>query len=72
MRNNKEIEKVNINIVGEKIMRVAKILILIALLVLTYFISDKVVDYLFSLEIEIVKRGLNIILAAIIVLVYKK
>lgn len=68
IRNKKEIKKVNI----EKIIGNLKVILFINLLIATYFLSTKTVDYLLTLDVELLKRSLNIILVSLVVILYKK
>lgn len=68
MRNRSEVKESRIN--RKLIMKGIKSVLFIMMVVLTYFVSDKVVDYLLSLDAELLKRSLNIILVIITVFIY--
>lgn len=55
-----------------KILKVIKIIILLVMIVASYILSDKVVDYLMTIDLIIIKRALNIILITIIMAIYFK
>jgi hypothetical protein len=55
-----------------KVLKVIKIIILLVMIVASYILSDKVVDYLMTIDLIIIKRTLNIILITIIMAVYFK
>lgn len=55
-----------------KVLKVIKIIILLVMIVASYILSDKVVDYLMTIDLIIIKRALNIILITIIMAVYFK
>jgi hypothetical protein len=41
----------------------------VAMMVLTYVLSDKIVDYILSVDVIVLKRVLNLILATILVFI---
>jgi hypothetical protein len=47
-------------------------MLFIAMMILTYIVSDKVVDYILSVDVIILKRVLNLILATILVFISLK
>ena len=55
-----------------KVLKVIKMIILLVMIVASYILSDKVVDYLMAIDLIIIKRALNIILITIIMAVYFK
>lgn len=54
----------------KKIIKTIKLILFITALVFTYILSEKIVDYLLTLNVELLKRSLNIILAVIVVIFY--
>lgn len=58
--------------IGNKIIRNIKLVLFISMLVSTYIISTKTVDYLLTLDVELLKRSLNIILVVLVVGIYAK
>ena len=64
----KQVKKINFKKIG----KIVKKILFLTMLVLTYFVSERLVDYLLTVDAEILKRSLNIILAVIVVLLYKK
>lgn len=67
MRNQKNIKK-------NKILKIIKFVFFITMLVLSYFVSDRVIDYLLTIDVITLKRALNLILAVILMFIsmYKK
>ena len=55
-----------------KVLKVIKMIILLVMIVASYILSDKVVDYLMTIDLIIIKRALNIILITIIMAIYFK
>lgn len=57
-----------------KTINIIKTILFITMLILVYFISEKFVDFILSLDVQIIKKALNIILTAIVVVIfsYKK
>lgn len=66
-RINKERKIISENLIGK-----IKLVLFITLLIGTYFISTKTVDFLLELDVELLKRSLNIILVAIVMFLYRK
>lgn len=66
--------KVQKNIKGVKILKVIKFILFIAMLILSYFVSDRIVDYLLTIDVITLKRSLNLILVVILmfIVMYKK
>ena len=56
----------------KKIIKNIKLILFIMMLVLTYFVSTQTVDFLLTVNIETLKRALNIILVVIVVGIYMK
>lgn len=54
----------------EKIISIIKLLLLSIMLVLLFFISDKFVDYLVTVDINVLKKVVYVILATIVVGIY--
>lgn len=54
----------------EKIINIIKLLLLAVMLVLLFFISDRFVDYIVTVDIEVLKRAVYIILATTVVGIY--
>lgn len=48
-----------------------KLLLFVTMLILTYFVSNKAVDYILTLDVNTLKRAVNIILAVIVVFLYE-
>ncbi len=55
-----------------KIVKRIKLVLFISMLVLTYFLSTKIVDFLLTVDVETLKRSLNIILVVLVVGIYFK
>lgn len=55
-----------------KIVKRIKLVLFISMLILTYFLSTKIVDFLLTVDVETLKRSLNIILVVIVVGIYLK
>lgn len=53
-----------------KVEAVARLLMLLVMLVLLFFISDRFVDYLVTVDIEVLKKAVYVILATSIVGIY--
>lgn len=66
--------KVQKNIKGVKILKAIKFILFIAMLILSYFVSDRIVDYLLTIDVITLKRSLNLILVVILmfIVMYKK
>ena len=58
-------KKIDKNKVITRAKVITKIVLFITILVLSYVVSDRVVDFLLTLSIEMLKRSLNIIIVAI-------
>lgn len=56
----------------EKILSLIKLVLFIGMVVLTYFISDKFIDYVLTIDVQIVKRVVNMILILIVTAIYFK
>lgn len=56
----------------KKIIKNIKLILFISMLVLTYFVSTQTVDFLLTVNVETLKRALNIILVVIVVGIYMK
>lgn len=56
----------------EKLFKMVKFITFIALLVGSYFLSDRIVEFVSTLELELIKRVLNITLVVILVGIYFK
>ena len=67
MKRNVEIKETK-----NKIVKDIKIVLFITMLILTYYISTKTVDYLLTVDVETLKRSLNIILVVLVVFIYNK
>lgn len=63
-----KITKTKVN--KKKVEAVAKLLMLLVMLVLLFFISDRFVDYLVTVDIEVLKKAVYVILATGIVGIY--
>lgn len=57
-----------------KILKGIKFILFVTMLILSYFVSDRVVDFLLTIEVITLKRALNLILAVILMFMamYKK
>ena len=55
-----------------KIIKRIKLVLFITMLVLTYFLSTKTIDFLLTVDVETLKRSLNIILVVLVVGIYLK
>ena len=55
-----------------KIIKRIKLVLFITMLVLTYFLSTKTIDFLLTVDVETLKRSLNIILVVLVVGIYFK
>lgn len=55
-----------------KIVKRIKLVLFISMLVITYFLSTKIVDFLLTVDVETLKRSLNIILVVLVVGIYFK
>ena len=64
----KQVKKINFKKIG----KIVKKILFLTMLVLTYFVSERLVDYLLTVDAEVLKRSLNIILAVVVVYLYKK
>lgn len=65
------IERKN-NELKRKIFKNIKIILFISMLILTYFLSTKTIDFLLTVDVETLKRSLNIILVVLVVGIYLK
>lgn len=68
----KTVEKENNKHIVAKITKILKIVLFITMLVLSYIVSDKLVDFISTLDILVVKRVLNLILVVILVFLFNK
>lgn len=68
----KTVEKENNKHIVAKITKILKIVLFITMLVLSYIISDKLVDFISTLDILVVKRVLNLILVVVLVFLFNK
>ena len=55
-----------------KMIKIVKLVVFIVMLVLSYLLSDKAVDYVLTINAEMLKRILNIILIVILMAIYFK
>lgn len=60
------------NNILEKIYKVVKLVLFISMLVLSYMATDKVVDYISTLDIVLIKRVVNIIIIVVFGCIYFK
>ena len=63
-----KITKTKVN--KKKVEAVAKLLMLLVMLILLFFISDRFVDYLITVDIAVLKKAVYVILATGIVGIY--
>ena len=68
----KTVEKENNKHIIAKITKILKIVLFITMLVLSYIVSDKLVDFILTLDILVVKRVLNLILVVVLVFLFNK
>jgi small neutral amino acid transporter SnatA (MarC family) len=68
----KTVEKENNKHIITKIIKILKIVLFITMLVLSYIVSDKLVDFISTLDILVVKRVLNLILVVVLVFLFNK
>lgn len=68
----KTVEKENNKHIITKITKILKIVLFITMLVLSYIASDKLVDFISTLDILVVKRVLNLILVVVLVFLFNK
>lgn len=64
--------KVQKNIKGEKktkVLKLIKFILFTTMLISSYFVSDKVVDYLITIDTTVLKRALNLILVVTLMLI---
>lgn len=54
----------------ERLFKIIKFILFIGMLVGSYVLSDKIVNYVSTLELELIKRVLNIVIVVIIVGIY--
>lgn len=57
---------------NEKLIKNIKLVLFVVMLVLTYIASTKAVDFLLTVDVETLKRSLNIILVVVVVGIYMK
>ena len=55
-----------------KMIKIVKLVIFIVMLILSYLLSDKVVDYVLTINAEMLKRILNIIIIVVLMAIYFK
>lgn len=67
----KRLNKEN-KIINERLVEKIKLVLFILLLISTYIISTKTVDYLLTVDVETLKRSLNIILVVLVVGLYNR
>ena len=68
----KTVEKENNKHIVAKITKILKIVLFITMLVLSYIASDKLVDFISTLDILVIKRVLNLILVVVLVFLFNK
>lgn len=68
----KVVEKEDNKKIVAKITKILKIVLFITMLVLSYIVSDKLVDFISTLDILVVKRVLNLILVVVLVFLFNK
>lgn len=68
----KTVEKENNKHIVAKITKILKIVLFITMLVLSYIVSDKLVDFISTLDILVIKRVLNLILVVVLVFLFNK
>ena len=68
----KTVEKENNKHIVAKITKILKIVLFITMLVLSYIVSDKLVDFISTLDILVAKRVLNLILVVVLVFLFNK
>lgn len=68
----KTVEKENNKHIVAKITKILKIVLFITMLVLSYIVSDKLVDFILTLDILVIKRVLNLILVVVLVFLFNK
>lgn len=62
----------NIKVKKEKLLKGIKFILFVGMLIGSYILSDRIVSYVSTLDIEMLKRILNISLVVIIVGIYFK
>lgn len=68
----KTVEKENNKHIIAKITKILKIVLFITMLVLSYIVSDKLVDFISTLDILFIKRVFNLILVVILVFLFNR
>ena len=56
----------------ENILKIIKLVMFVVMLVLSYLLSDKAVDYVLTINAEMLKRILNIIVIVVLMAIYFK
>jgi small neutral amino acid transporter SnatA (MarC family) len=57
---------------GENILKGFKMILFMTMMFLSYMVSDRVVDYLLTVDVIILKRVLNLILVSLLVFMASK
>ena len=55
-----------------KVFNILKAIILVVMIIASYMLSDRIVDYLMTVDLIIIKRAVNIILITVIMAIYFK
>ncbi len=55
-----------------KVLNILKAIILVVMIIASYMLSDRIVDYLMTVDLIIIKRAVNIILITVIMAIYFK
>lgn len=71
MRKERESLKENekLNLLGKRIITIIKLILIAVALVLSYIISDKIIDYILTIDAIMLKRILNVILVIIVLVI---
>lgn len=71
MRKERESLKENekLNLLGKRIITIIKLILVAVALVLSYLISDKIIDYILTIDAIMLKRILNVILVIIVLVI---
>lgn len=56
----------------ENILKIIKLVMFVVMLALSYLLSDKAVDYVLTINAEMLKRILNIIVIVVLMAIYFK
>ncbi len=62
----------NTNMSLAKVFNILKAIILVVMIIASYMLSDRIVDYLMTVDLIIIKRAVNIILITVIMAIYFK